>query len=294
MTEEKSDITLESNTPEGSSRAYALFYSFFLLPLSITILGVLFFLTFKFLTIESEDPYDYLNQIKVGSSTKRWQSAYELARILSNPSNFPESENFSNQLMLMYRKSIHDDPMVRTYLALSMGQSGKSLFGPTLMEGLKDENSSSRLAAIKSLGNIKYLKSLNELESIALNSSDDMERLAATISIGSFIDQSSLSTLKILLEDEEPNIRWDAAIGLAKLGDPSAKQVINQLLSRSYYSNFPQVNDFEIEKAILIAIKSSWLIKNNEFVGNLKILSSEDPSMKVRDAAYKMIKKYKI
>ena len=44
----------------------------------------------------------------------------------------------------MYRKSVHDDPMVRTYLALSMGQSGKSKFGSILMEGLEDENSSSR------------------------------------------------------------------------------------------------------------------------------------------------------
>ena len=294
MTEENTDINLETNSSENSSRAYALFYSFFLLPLSITILGVLFFLTFKFLTIESEDPYDYLNQIKIGSSTKRWQSAYELARILSNPTNFPESENFSDQLILMYRKSIHDDPMVRTYLALSMGQSGKSKFGPMLMEGLEDENPSSRIAAIKSLGSIRYAESLSKLEVIALSGRDDMERLAATISIGSFIDNRAIQILKTLLDDEEPNIRWDAAIGLAKLGDLSSKQVINQLLSRKYYSNFPEVNEFEIEKAILIAIESSWLVKNNEFLKNLQVLSDKDPSMKIRDAAHKMIKKYNI
>ena len=294
MTEEITNKNIDQNNSESGSRAYALFYSFFLLPLSITILGVLFFLTFKFLTIESEDPYDYLNQIKVGSSTKRWQSAYELARILSNPENFPESENFSNQLILMYKKSIHDDPMVRTYLALSMGQSGKKKFGPILMEGLEDENSSSRVAAIRSLGSIRYNQSLSILESIALNGKDDMERLAATISIGSLIDTNSRQTLLTLLDDEEPNIRWDAAIGLAKLGDLSGKKVIDQLLSRSYYSNFPEVNDFEVEKALLIAIESSGLIKNDDFLKNLEILSTKDPSMKVRDAARKMIKKYNI
>ena len=60
----------------GQSRIYVLFYSFFLLPLMITIFGVMFFLIVKFLTFESEDPYDLLNNIKFGSSSKRWQSAY--------------------------------------------------------------------------------------------------------------------------------------------------------------------------------------------------------------------------
>ena len=50
----------------GQSRIYVLFYSFFLLPLMITIFGVMFFLVVKFLTFETEDPYDLLNNIKYG------------------------------------------------------------------------------------------------------------------------------------------------------------------------------------------------------------------------------------
>ena len=54
------------------------------------------------------------------------------------------------------------------------------------------------------------------------------------------------------------------------------------------------MNDFEVEKAILTAIESSGLIKNDDFLKSLEILSTNDPSMKIRDAAHKMIKKYNI
>ena len=62
----------------NSSKVYALFYSFFLIPLMITIFGFLFFFLFKILTYEKQDPYHLLNNINSGSQTKRWQSAYEL------------------------------------------------------------------------------------------------------------------------------------------------------------------------------------------------------------------------
>ena len=71
------------------SKVYALFYSFFLIPLMITIFGVLFFFLFKMLTYEKQDPYHLLNNIKSGSLTKRWQSAYELSNLMTNPSKIP-------------------------------------------------------------------------------------------------------------------------------------------------------------------------------------------------------------
>ena len=42
------------------SKVYALFYSFFLIPIMITIFGVLFFFLFKMLTYEKQDPYHLL------------------------------------------------------------------------------------------------------------------------------------------------------------------------------------------------------------------------------------------
>ena len=57
------NITKKENSTE-QSKVYVLFYTFFLLPLIITVFGVLFFVIVRFVTYESGDPYHYLNQIK--------------------------------------------------------------------------------------------------------------------------------------------------------------------------------------------------------------------------------------
>ena len=35
-----------------------------------------------------------LNQVKIGSASKRWQSAFELAKVLNNPDKEPLSASF--------------------------------------------------------------------------------------------------------------------------------------------------------------------------------------------------------
>ena len=144
--------SIDTTDNKSASRVYALFYSFFLIPLMITIFGVLFFFLFKMLTYEEQDPYHLLNNIKSGSLTKRWQSAYELSNLMTNPDKIPQDQFFINQMISMHEKSIHDDYRVRTYLALAMGQTGNILFEDALLNGLKDKNIENKIAAIKSLG----------------------------------------------------------------------------------------------------------------------------------------------
>ena len=80
---------LNQKQMSNSSKVYALFYSFFLIPLMITIFGVLFFFLFKMLTYEKQDPYHLLNNIQSVALTKRWQSAYELSNIMRDFDNIP-------------------------------------------------------------------------------------------------------------------------------------------------------------------------------------------------------------
>ena len=150
----------EINNP---SKVYALFYAFFLIPLMITIFGVLFFFLFKMLTYEEQDPYHLLNNIQSGALTKRWQSAFELAKILGNSDLVPNDERFVNELKSIYRNSIHDNSEVRTYLALAMGSTGNSNYGDVLLEGLQDKNIQSRIAAIKAVGQVGYNVALSQL-----------------------------------------------------------------------------------------------------------------------------------
>ena len=103
----------ETEQKQENSRIYVLFYSFFLIPFIIAVFGAVFFLLFKFITYETNDAEDLLNQVKVGSASKRWQSAFELAKVLNDPGGEPLSKSFKDQLATAYDRSIHDDPLNR-------------------------------------------------------------------------------------------------------------------------------------------------------------------------------------
>ena len=252
-------------------------------------IGVMFFFVFKVLTYETNSPNDYLTEIQIGSATKRWQAAFELSKILSNSSRVPKDKVFMEKMINLYNKSIHDDPLVRTYLAMAMGCTGHEEFGPSLMEGLKDRDAVTRLAAIKSLGNIKYVPAIESLKEFLKENSPSEERLAAVISLGNIGEKSVIIDLQNMLDDEEPNIRWDAAIALAKLEDSSGNDIIINLLDRSYFDQFSEVDSEEEVQAILVAIQISSNYPSDKFVTNLMKLAAFDHNMQIRDMAIKAL-----
>ena len=281
----------EKTKSVNNSKVYTLYYAFFLIPLIITIFGVMFFFMFKVLTYETSSPQDYLTDIQIGSATKRWQAAYELSKLLSNPEMIPNDEGFKNKMVSIYQHAIHDDPMVRMYMALAMGRTGQQDYGPILMDGLNDKDKGSRLAAIKALGLLVYVPAVPEIQEFTGEKYFSEERLAATIALGSMGDKSIIPILQKLLEDEEPNIRWDAAIALSKLENTSGIQIIVNLLDRSYFDHFTEVDEEEEVQAILVAIQVSSQFPSKLFVTNLLKLATFDKNMQIRDLAIKTLDK---
>ena len=194
-------------------------------------------------------------------------------------------------MVSIYQHAIHDDPMVRMYMALAMGRTGQQEYGPILLDGLNDEDKGSRLAAIKALGLLVYVPAVPEIQEFTGEKYSSEERLAATIALGSMGDKSIIPILQKLLEDEEPNIRWDAAIALAKLEDTSGIQVIVNLLDRSYFDHFTEVDEDEEVQAILVAIQISSQYPSEQFVTNLLKLATLDRNMQIRDLAIKTLDK---
>ena len=283
------DLEQKLTTPEEQSRVYVLFYSFFLIPLMITVIGILFFFVVRFVTFESGNPQEYLTQIKIGSASKRWQSAYELSKILSDPDKVPLDDQFKNSIISAFEKSLYDDPKVRMYLALAMGRTGDDFYGKSLMTALDDNSAEIVTAATQALGLIQYLPAVSKLSVLATSSDFQVVRLASAVSLGQIGHESSLPLLKNLLNDEEANIRWDSAIALAKMGDSSGASILNSLLSRTYYENFKEIDSWETEKAILVAIHVSSQLGGKDFKENLLILAKEDPNMDIRNAALKAL-----
>ena len=286
-----SNTTVIANQKEESSRIYTLFYSFFLIPFMIAIFGAIFFLLFRFITYETNDASELLNQVKIGSATKRWQSAYELSKVLNDPETIPQELSFKNQMISAYDHSINDDPLVRAYLAIAMGATGDQFYAEDLVNGLKDDSRESRLAAIQAVGMVRSKLAVMTLIDIIDKSDYQDERLAATMSLGFIGDSKAIPKLNELLEDDEPNIRWDSAIALAKMGEKSSIPVIENLMDRDYLKTFPQLDYKEINKVIMTAIETSSLVVDNRFEPRLMELAKTDENLTVRDAAIKTLKR---
>ena len=272
-----------------NSRIYVLFYSFFLIPFMIAVFGAVFFLLFKFITYETNSPEDLLNQVKVGSASKRWQSAFELAKILNNPNADPLTDSFKDQLISAYERSVHDDALVRSYLAMAMGSTKDTTFGKILVSGLEDETLETRVAAIQAIGFLKYYPATKSIRNLIETTDTQTEKLTATIALGMIGDPSTIPHLIKLLEDEEANIRWDAAIALAKMGDNSGAYIIERLLDREYLKQFEQIDPLEEKKVIMIAIKTASILFDKRFEDKLSLLSKNDQDLSVRNAAIKAL-----
>jgi len=279
----------ENEIRSENSRIYVLFYSFFLIPFMIAVFGAVFFLLFKFVTYETNNAEDLLNQVKVGSASKRWQSAFELAKVLNNPDAEPLTDSFKDQLTSAYERSIHDDPLVRSYLAMAMGATKDPIFGDILIDGLEDKSLETRIAAIQSLGMIQYSAAVEPINALIQNTDTHSERLTATIALGMIGDKSAVPYLTILLEDEEANIRWDAAIALAKMGDNSGVNIIEGLLDREYLKQFKQIDPIEEKRVLMIAIKTASILFDKRFEDELNSLSKNDQDLSVRNAAIKAL-----
>ena len=292
---------MEENTKiqeSNLSKVYALFYSFFLIPFMIAIFGALFFFMFQFLTYEKNTPSDLLDNIQSGSTTKRWQSAFELSNML-DASKIQNKNLFNSKLVALYEKSKYDDIRVRTYLALAMGKTGDLYFGPYLTEAVKnDVDLTNRIAAIRSLGMLKYDKSCKILKDVILNSKFDSERLSAIISLGVIGNKKYRKVLVQMLDYEEPNIRWDAAIALAKMGDNSGIDIIINLLDRKCYESYPSMSDGsgvdydESDNSIYTAIAISQILVDSRFKEKLIYLAENDKNIKIREFALKTLNDY--
>ena len=138
----KNSENLPNDFPvEKKSLFKVVIHSFFVVPFIIAIFGVIIFLMLRILTIEPRTAQDYLHDVKIGGTTKRWQGAFELSKILANPKMVPKEERFVNDMISTFEYSEKErDDRIRIYLALAMGRTKDLRYATILEKTLNDEN----------------------------------------------------------------------------------------------------------------------------------------------------------
>ena len=286
----KKQVTNEQ--PEKKSALRVVIHSFFVVPLIIAIFAVLIFLVVRIITSEPNTAQDYLEDVKIGGSTKRWQGAFELSKILSNPKMVPKDDRFILEMISAFDYAANDrDSRVRQYLALAMGATKDSRYVPPLLESLDSPETEMIMASIHALGNIGDNDAVQPIINM-LDHGEAKVRLQAVISLGKIGDKSSVSFLKKMMADSEVNVRWDAAVALAKLENASGKRILLDLLNRNYLDSFPNIDEIEQVQAMLVAIQVAPFIQDMELKKSLAQLKKDDPNLKIREAARKALTQF--
>lgn len=270
-------------------------HSFVIIPACVALLFVALFYILasagRELTVD-----DYLQSIREGNRTVRWQSALELSKLLADPSQIPDDEEFVPELLKLFNDEAlyEDEPRVRLFLSLAIGRTG----GPQCYEPLKAalegakgvEEQSVYIRALGFLGDPKVVDVLLPM----LEHTDTVLRHETVQALGFIGVEKSRSGLRTMLNDPEPNVRWDAAVALAKMEDMAAKPVLMELLDRDYYESFPDVRAEGRTRAMVTAARAAVLLNDPELNVKIKQLSESDPNIRVRGTALEIVKQHKL
>ena len=277
--------------------APALAIQFFLIPLVVVGVTVLGYMGFRSLITDDRTPQDYLAEVRDGGTDRRWPAAYELSRLMSDP-KVRADRSLATALVRAFEAAKDDDPRVRRYLALAMGQIEPPLPEKAvadLTEALQDPDSEARIGAIWALGSSGDATVVGRLQPL-YESADSGIRKIVVYALGALPGDGQLVTLRTALQDSAPDVRWNAAVALARHGSHEGVPVLRQMLDRTYVEQtvkreVRQDEDQDpIADVMISGLRAAAALKDETLRVSVEGLSQQDRSMKVRQAALEALK----
>lgn len=274
-------------SPEDIPRSKVI-TQFVVFPLAIVLVGVSIYLFLGILTSDSRTASDYLNTIRRGGINSRWQAAYELVKVLSVESREGTLDpRFADEIVRVFESSVHDDPRVRRYLARAMEMVDSPAVVEALIGALEDADEETRLYAIHSLGGLRAKESIPHLLKFA-EDEDSGFRKAAVYALGQMDDPRVTEVLSVALHDRVVDVRWNAALQLARRGDRSSEPVLSEMMHRPFLEKQEMTEDQRVT-AMVYAIRSAGALRLTSLKDHILALKENDPSLKVRQAAIEAI-----
>ncbi len=310
---------------EVKKPASLLVAQFFLFPLIIIAICVGIFLLFGYLVYEQRGPNDYLNDIRTGSGSTRWLAAVELSNQISL-NNKLKTPAFVDNVLAAYKAAREDDPRVRQFLAFTLGKLGDKRAVPALVEGLKEaevlkssaptgpndlhelvdnafkgrdqqlmdrresqiQNQIYTLIALGLIGdNAAVPGVLNELRN-----EDSAVRKVAAYVLGALNDPRAIHDLQVALNDAKDDVRWNAALSLARLGDASGAELLLKLIDRGYLAAVEGMTPEQKTELMANAVKCLGKLKSEAARDRILSLSQTDSDLVVRSAAIEALKNF--
>jgi HEAT repeat protein len=291
-------IEREPATRNPLVAAPALAVQFFVIPLTVVGVTVLVYFGFRSLLTDERKPQDYIAELRTGGTNRRWPAAYELSRQMADP-KVRGDQAVALALVKAFEESKYDDdPRVRRYLAFAIGRLDPPLPPQAvadLLKSLDDPYSEVRLSAIWALGSAGDASVLPMLQPL-YESSDAGIRKMVVYALGALPGEAQFVTLRAALQDAEPDVRWNAAIALARHGNGEGAGVLRQMLDRSYVEqtvkrDVRQDEDQDpIADVMISGLRAVAALKDVSLRPPIEALSQQDRSLRVRQAALEALK----
>jgi HEAT repeat protein len=278
--------------------APALAVQFFLIPLAVVALAVGVYVGFRSLLADSRTAQDYLREVQVGGSNRRWPAAYELSRLMADP-KVRADKTLAPALVKAFQDAKGDNE-VRRYLALAIGRMDPPLPADAiadLTEALVDPDSQTRISVIWALGSSGDPAVVSRLISLYTAPDGDAGiRKMVVYALGALPGEAQIDTLRTALQDSTPDVRWNAAVALARKGSHDGIPVLRQMLDRAYVEQTVK-RDVRLDEdqdpiadVLISGLRAAATLKDDSLKAPVTALSQNDRSLKVRDAALEALK----
>ena len=271
----------------------ALAVQFFLIPLAVVVAVVLLYGGFRWLLNDERTPQEYLSDIRVGGRERRWPAAFELSRLMADPEVQASEPSLGPALVTAFVESENDDPRVRRYLAMAVGQLTQPPedAGASLVDALDDPETETRISVIWALGSLGDSSVIPELA--GMYASDDAGIRKMTVyALGALPGDEQIATLRTALNDSVPDVQWNAAVALARHGNTQGVGILGRMLDREYVERLAEptmgVGSDEVDRVgevMITGLNAIAALNAISFRDSVLQLSRQDESLRVRQAA---------
>ena len=87
------------------------------------------------------------------------------------------------------------------------------------------------------------------------------------------------------LNDQEPDVRWNAAVSLSAFGDRRAVGPLKEMLDRGRLTRITAMREDQKEDAMIVAMSAYAKLAGKDAAPDLQRIAASDPSLRVRAAA---------
>ncbi len=272
---------------DDSASSVRVALGFFIFPMLLVIGAVGVFLLFGLIAHEDKTVDEYLAEVTGGGINEPWQGAFGLANKLVLDESLQGDPAIARRIADTLDHPNAADPQVRTFLLLALGRVGHESSIPVLLPYLADADADVRLKTLWAIGNIGEPAASGSAVDVAeaLQDEDAGVRGYAAYVLGTLGNPTVTESLEIALNDPIGQVRWNAAVALARLGSDAGMGELRRMMDRNYVAEGGELNPQQQQDALVAAIQAVTMLNAQDVQDDLMQLRDNDPDPRVRETA---------